>query len=178
MADADHPSTFPPASVLLVPDDHGDTVGGVLVARDSGYLAVVVQFHGTPVAGLSVQFFEVGEDTARGAPVGDPVLTDAAGIACASRVVPAGLYLCAVEKQEDAVIPTASDLEDPYELVLPVGRPYADLNDGVEFWVDEAGSGAGSSDRDEAARDANRDDEPPEAGVDGEQTGAEDRSTS
>ncbi len=61
------------------------------------------------------------------------VLTDDDGIARAARVVPAGLYVCAVENQDDLVVPTVADFADAYPVVLPVGRSYVDLNDGVEF---------------------------------------------
>ena len=128
-----YPSTFPAASLLVVPRNHGGTVSGVLVARDSGYLAVAVQFHGEAVAGIEVQFYFAGDDGERGEAIGGVVLTDQAGMARAARVVPAGLYVCAVENQDDLVVSTVADFADAYPVVLPVGRSYVDLNDGAEF---------------------------------------------
>jgi len=137
----DYPTTFPPASLLVVPRDHGSTVSGVLVARDSGYLTVQVQFHGDPVAGLEVHFFSAADDGARGDAIGEVVVTDDEGIARASRVLPAGLYVCAVEDQDDLVVSTVADFDDAYPVVLPVGRSYVDLHDGVEFGIQDDGGG-------------------------------------
>lgn len=137
----DYPTTFPPASLLVVPRDHGSTVSGVLVARDSGYLAVQVQFHGDPVAGLEVQFFLATDDGARADAIGEVVVTDDEGIARAPRVLPAGLYVCAVEDQDDLVVSTVADFDDAYPVVLPVGRSYVDLHDGVEFGSQDDGGG-------------------------------------
>jgi hypothetical protein len=130
-------STFPSAALMVVPRDDGKTVSGVLVARDSGYLAAQVQFHGNPVPGLEAQFY-FSNDGERGEALGDVVVTDQDGIARAARVVPAGLYVCAVENQADLLIPTVESFEDAYPVVLPVERPYADLNDGLEFAIDDA----------------------------------------
>jgi hypothetical protein len=121
------------ASLLVVPREHGGTVSGVLIARDSGYLAVEVSFHGDAVPGLKVQFYFATEDGERGDEIGNVVFTDDHGIACAQRVVPSGLYVCAVENQDDLVVSTVADFDDAYPVVLPVGRSYIDMNDGVEF---------------------------------------------
>ena len=129
-------STFPRAALLLPPREHGNTVSGVLVARDSGYLAVQVQFHGESVSDVEVQFFHA-EDDERGDAVGDAVKTDEDGIARALRVVPAGLYVCAVENQDDTVVPTVAEFDDAYPVVLPVGRSYVDMHDGPEFTADD-----------------------------------------
>jgi hypothetical protein len=153
-------STFPRAALLLPPREHGNTVSGVLIARDSGYLAVQVQFHGESVPDLAVQFFHC-QGGERGDAVGDAVKTDADGLARALRVVPAGLYVCAVENQDDAVVPTVTELDDAYPLVLPVGRSYVDLHDGPEFSADDDAD-ANEEDRDSAdddAGDASEDDQ-------------------
>jgi hypothetical protein len=134
-------STFPRAALLLPPREHGNTVSGVLVARDSGYLAVQVQFHGESVSDVEVQFFHA-EDHERGDAIGDAVKTDEDGIARALRVVPAGLYVCAVENQDDTVVPTVAEFDDAYPVVLPVGRSYVDMHDGPEFADDDAEDGA------------------------------------
>jgi hypothetical protein len=139
-------STFPPASLLVVPREDGKTVSGVLVARDSGYLAVEVSFHGEPVADLEVQFYLADDEGERGDAIGDPVTTDDDGIARAARVVPAGLYVCAVEDQDDLMVPTVTDFDDAYPVVLPVGRPYVDLHDGLEFGDQDEAAGDESSD--------------------------------
>ena len=159
----DYPTTFPPASLLVVPRDHGSTVSGVLVARDSGYLAVQVQFHGDPVAGLEVRFYVADEDGARGDAIGDGAATDDKGIARASRVLPAGLYVCAVKNQDDLVIPTVTDFDDAYPVVLPVGRSYVDLHVVPEFSTvasevaPESDSGDASKGDDEATEAAKPD---------------------
>lgn len=144
----DYSTTFHPASLLVVPRDHGGTVSGVLVARDSGYLAVQVQFHGNLVARLKVQFFHANDDGARGDAIGDVVTTDSDGIARAARVLPAGLYVCAVEDQDDLVVPTVADFDDSYPVVLPVGRSYVDMHDGPEFATDEPGDTSDGEDDD------------------------------
>ncbi len=149
---SDLPSTFPTAALLVVPKESEKTVSGVLVARDSGYLAVEVSFHGDPVAGLEVQFFFAADEGERGDAIGDAVTTNRDGIVRAARVVPAGLYVCAVENQDDAVVPTVAELDDAYPLVLPVGRSYADLHDGLEFDLGEGaeGNGEGTENGDDA----------------------------
>jgi len=60
----------------------------------------------------------------------------------ALRVVPAGLYVCAVENQDDTVVPTVAEFDDAYPVVLPVGRSYVDMHDGPEFADDDAEDGA------------------------------------
>ena len=138
------PSTFPAAALLVVPRESGETVSGVLVARDSGYLAVEIRFHGEPVADLEVQFFSATDEGERSDAIGDAVATDKDGIARAARVVPAGLYVCAVENQDDQVVTTVAEFDDAYPVVLPVGRPHADLHDGLEFEGSEGTEGADS----------------------------------
>jgi hypothetical protein len=145
-------STFPRAALLLPPREHGNTVSGVLVARDSGYLAVQVQFHGESVSDVEVRFFHAVDDE-RGDAVGDAVKTDEDGIARALRVVPAGLYVCAVENQDDTVVPTVAEYEDAYPVVLPVGRSYIDMHDGPEFTADDAKDGVDSAEADEDGSD-------------------------
>jgi len=141
------PSTFPAAALLVVPRESGETVSGVLVARDSGYLAVEIRFHGEPVADLEVQFFSATDEGERGDAIGDAVTTDTNGIARAARVVPAGLYVCAVENQDDLVVTTVAEFDAAYPVVMPVGRPHADLHDGLEFGdEDEAASDDGDGD--------------------------------
>jgi hypothetical protein len=143
------PSTFPAAALLVVPRESGETVSGVLVARDSGYLAIEIRFHGEPVADLEVQFFSATDGGERGDAIGDVVTTDTDGIARAARVVPAGLYVCAVENQDDLVVTTVAEFDDAYPVVLPVGRPHADLHDGLEFGDEnEATSDDGDGDPD------------------------------
>lgn len=145
-------STFPRAALLLPPREHGNTVSGVLVARDSGYLAVEVRFHGEPVTDLEVQFFHA-EDHERGDAIGDAVKTGEDGIARALRVVPAGLYVCAVENQNDTVVPTVAEFNDAYPVVLPVGRSYVDMHDGPEFTADDAKDGVDAAEADEDGPD-------------------------
>ena len=136
------PSTFPTAALLVVPKESGKTVSGVLVARDSGYLAVEVRFHGESVADLEVQFFSATDEGGRGDAIGDAVTTDEDGIACAARVVSAGLYVCAVENQDDLVVTTVAEFDDAYPVVLPVGRSHADLHDGLEFGSENEADGS------------------------------------
>lgn len=136
-------SNLPPAVVARVPRPAGSTLGAVLVARDCGYLAVCVLFHGVPQPGLEVAFREVA-DGKPGAALGTLVETDGAGIARLPRVVPAGLYLCEIERQEPALVATVTALDAPFIVVLPVGRPYHDVGEGPEHLVrgDDAGAAA------------------------------------
>lgn len=145
-------STFPRAALLLPPREHGNTVSGVLVARDSGYLAVQVQFHGESVSDVEVRFFHAVDDE-RGDAVGDAVKTDDDGIARALRVVPAGLYVCAVANQDDTVVPTVAEPDDAYPVVLPVGRSYVDMHDGPEFTADDAKDDVDATEADEDGLD-------------------------
>ena len=145
---SDLPSTFPPAALMVVPRGSGKPLSGVLVARDSGYLVVEVSFHGAPVAGLEVQFFLATHDGERGGAIGKTVSTDQDGIARATRVVPSGLYVCAIENQDDLVVTTVAELGDAYPVVLPVGRSYADMHDGLEFEGPDGAHSNGEGDKD------------------------------
>lgn len=71
-------------------------------------------------------------------------------------MVPAGLYVCAVENQDDLVVTTVAEFEDAYPVVLPVGRSYADLRDGLEF---EGSAGAETAGREEDDEEEDDDDE-------------------
>jgi hypothetical protein len=126
-------SPYPPASVARVPKPHESRLSGVLVARVMGYLAVRVQFHGDPVAGIEVKFSKANPDGSKADPIGDPVKTDERGHAGLDRLVPSALYVCEIEHQEPALVPVVHRLDGYHPLVLPIGRPHVDVNESPEF---------------------------------------------
>jgi hypothetical protein len=103
------------------------------VARDLGYLCVRVQFHGQPLLGAQVSFFDRGDDGQKGEAIGEAILTDEAGIVLADRLVPAGVYVCEVDQQPALLVTTVRDPNDVFPVVLPVGRPYHDLGEGRSY---------------------------------------------
>jgi hypothetical protein len=112
-----------------VPRPHEGALSGVLTLREMGYLTIKVQFHRVPEQGLTVRFFV----SKNGQQVGADLRTDEHGVVRVPRVVPAGLYHCEIERQTPTLVPTVQDLAHPYPVVLPVGRPYVDINERYEF---------------------------------------------
>lgn len=125
-------SPYPRGHVARVPDPHGDALGAVLVARPMGYLIVRIYFHRVPVAGLHVSFY-VSNDGEKGDAIGEEVVTDETGIARVDMLVPALEYVCEIENQPLARVTTVHALDDSYPLVLPIGRPYVDVDEDHEF---------------------------------------------
>lgn len=143
-------SPYPPAAVARVPaPDGGGAVSGLLVPRHMGYLHVRVLFHGQPQVGLEVAFFERGDDGAKGAAIGEKTTTGDDGVASVPRLVPAGLYVCEIEDQPPAEVPTVVSVDRAAPVVLPVGRPSVDAFEANEFEV----RGEGKGDEDEGDED-------------------------
>jgi hypothetical protein len=128
------------ACVARLPLEHGNRVGAVLAPRVRGYLAVRVHFDGYPVAGLAVRFFETDGQRRRGASLGEAVVTDEEGVARLERVVRFGSYLCEVADQRPTVVAAVARFDQPYPLVLPIGRPFVQLEAVHEFELDDGGA--------------------------------------
>lgn len=129
-------SPYPNGHVARVEDPHGGKLGAVLVPRPMGYLAVRLYFHRVPVQGLLVKFFEsAGGDGGgeKGAQVGEELRTNEAGLARVDMLVPAAAYVCEIEHQPPAIVTTVHALEDSFPLVLPIGRPFVDVDEDHEF---------------------------------------------
>lgn len=104
----------------------------MLVARPMGYLIVRIYFHRVPVEGLEVRFYS-SNDGEKGDEIGEAVRTTQTGIARVEMLVPAVEYVCEIENQPLARVTTVADLRDSYPLVLPIGRPYVDVDEDHEF---------------------------------------------
>ncbi|HLT36161.1 MAG TPA: hypothetical protein VK034_07745, partial [Enhygromyxa sp.] len=72
-------------------------------------------------------------DGEKGDPIGEPVRTDESGMARVEMLVPALEYLCEIENQPPTPVTTVHDLRESYPLVLPIGRPYVDVDEAHEF---------------------------------------------
>lgn len=68
-----------------------------------------------------------------GDPVGGQLTTDKNGMAKLTKPVPVGNYVCQVQYQPNTLVSTVSDPDDPFILVLPIGRPYYDFHNDYEF---------------------------------------------
>ena len=148
-------SVFPPAIVARLPGPKPGRLSAVLVARVMGYLAVRVQFHKDPVAGVEVKFSKATPDGKPGDALGKKT-TDEDGVARLDRLVLMGNYVCELEHQPPAVVQAVLDEEKPYPLILPVGRPYVDIDEEIEWddaFVDE------DADQDDGGDDDDEDDD-------------------
>lgn len=125
-------SPYPRGHVARVPDPHEDQISAVLVPRPMGYLIVRIYFHRVPVEGLQVEFF-VSNDGEKGDPIGVAVRTNDDGMARVDMLVPAVEYVCEIEDQPLARVTTVHDLDESYPLVLPIGRPFIDIDEAHEF---------------------------------------------
>lgn len=125
-------SPYPTSLVARVGVPHEDKKSAVLVPRPMGYLAVLVCFHRLPVNGVEVKFFR-SSDGEKGDAVGDAITTGKDGIARVDMLVPAEEYVCEIQDQPLAVVTTVSTFEDAFPLVLPIGRPYVDIDEEDEF---------------------------------------------
>jgi hypothetical protein len=132
--DDDTPQPLHVASVVRLPKGTSDRKSAVLAARAMGYLAIRLQFHGAPVAGLKVKFHRINDvdDDAPAAMDPERISADD-GVAFFPRLVPAGHYGVEVEHQPATVVPTVGDINAPYPVVLPIGRPLVDEADYEEF---------------------------------------------
>lgn len=125
-------SPYPRARIARVPDPHEDGLSAVLVPRPMGYLVVRIYFHRVPVEGLEVGFF-VSNDGEKGDQVGETMRTGEDGIARVDMLVPAIQYICEIERQPPAIVTTVHELDESYPLVLPIGRPFVDVDEDHEF---------------------------------------------
>jgi hypothetical protein len=125
-------SPYPHGHVARVLDPHEDKLGAVLVPRPMGYLVVRIYFHRVPVEGLEVKFFE-SSGGSKGAQVGDAIRTLEDGIARVDMLVPAIEYICEIERQPPATVTTVHSLAESFPLVLPIGRPFVDVDEDIEF---------------------------------------------
>lgn len=125
-------SPYPHGHVARVEDPHGGKLGAVLVPRPMGYLAVRIYFHRVPVQGLAVKFFE-RHGGSKGAQVGEELRTGEDGLARVDMLVPALEYVCEIENQLPATVTTVHAPDDSFPLVLPIGRPFVDVDEDHEF---------------------------------------------
>lgn len=131
---AESESPFPPANVARLPKNASGKKSAVLVARSMQYLAVRVLFHGVPVPGLKVQFAQIDDIDDQAPQKMEPQLTTPEnGVVCFPRLVVAGIYSCEVERQPATIVPTVGHLQEPYPIVLPVGRPLIEIRNIDEF---------------------------------------------
>jgi hypothetical protein len=115
-----------------------------VVLRDLGALAVQVFFHGLPMDALQIEFFKATPEGEAGEAIGQAVTTDAQGIAAIGHAVHAGTYVCRIEHQPDAIVATVEDPARPFPIVLPIGRPYLDIDGDAEFAVSDSTSAPAS----------------------------------
>ena len=101
--------------------------------KGKAFLSVIVFFHQEPIADLKVKFTAVSPGGATDAELGQEVKTDSEGVAKLLTPVPIGNYLCEVQYQPPTMITTVPDIEDPFILVLPIGRPYYDFDGDSPF---------------------------------------------
>jgi hypothetical protein len=107
---------------MRVPVPHEDKVSAVLVPRPMAFLAVQLLLDDECVAGLPVCFFKCEAEGDKGDAIGEPVRSDAEGVARLPRLMPSGTYLAEVEGQETPVIVnTVNSLEDAAPVYLPIG---------------------------------------------------------
>jgi hypothetical protein len=125
-------SPYPRGHVARVPDPHEDQISAVLVPRPMGYLIVRIYFHRVPVEGLEVAFY-ISNDGEKGDAIGTKVRTDEDGMAKVDMLVPAIEYVCEIENQPLARVTVVHDIDESYPLVLPIGRPYVDVDEDHEF---------------------------------------------
>lgn len=125
-------SPYPNGHVARVEDPHGGKLGAVLVPRPMGYLVVRIYFHRVPVKELVVKFYERSGGE-KGAQIGEEQRTGEDGIARIDMLVPAVEYVCEIENQPLAVVGTVGSLDDSFPLVLPIGRPFVDVDEDHEF---------------------------------------------
>jgi hypothetical protein len=116
----------PPACVAPVEGEEANTIA--LIPPHLEYLRVQILFHGVPVPELKVKL-----KTHDGVEVPSTGKSDAWGVVKASRLVPPGRYMCEIEHQDPAEVSSVASLSKAYPVVLPVGRPYADLRERSEF---------------------------------------------
>jgi hypothetical protein len=92
--------------------------------RILGYLSVRITFLDEPVVDLAVGFLDEGDAKVQGTPVTEK--TDATGCYSLKELFDVGTYVCQIEHQNKAEITTVERIESPFQLVLPIGRPYFD----------------------------------------------------
>ncbi len=130
-------SAYPTARVARLPSPATDKLSAVLIARPRACLIVRVTFHRAPCVGLTVKFSKVGDDGAAGDAVGEEVVTDGYGLAGVGFMVPAGLYVCAIQGQLPTIVSTVAAPGEAHPVVTPIDRPHFDVDESHE-WHDDA----------------------------------------
>lgn len=134
MPDEKIPPALHAASVARLPKGTADRKSAVLCARAMGILAIRLQFHGAPVVGLKVTFCRIAEIDDASPEDMSPVREAAEdGFVFFPRLVTAGHYAVKIEHQPPTVVPTVTSLDEPWPVILPVGRPLVDSGDFEEF---------------------------------------------
>jgi hypothetical protein len=124
---------FTIANVARLPK--GDSVhkSAVLVARVMGCLAVRLLFDQRPVPGANVRFYTGSDPEDTSGELTPHLTTDENGVAVFPRLVTRGLYTCSIDDQRNTVIPTVDHPNEPYPVVLPIGRPITDIGGASAF---------------------------------------------
>jgi hypothetical protein len=121
------------AYLARVPSPASGKVSAVLVPRSMGFLAVQLLFEGLPAVARQVQFFAcsdaAGDDgPSKGDALGDPMPSDDQGVARLSRLVPGGHYVCEIDGQEEALVPTVNRLSAAHPVYLPIDAEVVDMH--------------------------------------------------
>lgn len=126
-------SPYPVAHLARLPAKDSPLVSAVLVPRALAYLSIRITFHCEPLRDLAVELFEEAKPNQRGKSLAGVLRSDADGRVGLEFMVPAGRYICAIERQPDTAITTVKDFDQPFLVILPIGRPYFDLDEAPEF---------------------------------------------
>jgi hypothetical protein len=121
----------------------GQSLSGKLDEPILGWLSIAVIFLAEPVSDMAVWFYNQdgveqrnAEDPTRpkhryyepGDPNRNPAgWTDARGCFHITHQVPVGTYVCRLQGQQETEITTVEDQDDPFVVVLPIGRSYFDI---------------------------------------------------
>ena len=147
MASDQSDDDLPRAYLARVPSPAAGKVSAVLVPRSMGFLAVQLLFEGVPAVARQVQFFECLDDTSddgpsKGDALGDSMPSDNQGVARLSRLVPTGHYVCEIDGQEDALVPTVNRLSATHPVYLPIDAEVVDVRAHGADQAESTGEGA------------------------------------
>jgi hypothetical protein len=96
--------------------------------RGKGYLSVKLLFLDEPVSKLDVRFAQLDDGPAGPVPPA-AIPTTEQGVASHPEAVAAGRYKLQIPGQPDSEIVTVEKPDEPFVVVLPIGRPYFDIHD-------------------------------------------------
>jgi len=135
---------LPRAYLARVPFPTGGKVSAVLMPRSMGFLAVQLLFEGLPAVARQVQFFECSDNAgddgpSKGDALGDAMPSDDQGVARLPRLVPAGHYVCEIDGQEEALVPTVNRLSAAHPVYLPIDAEVVDMH---AHGAEDSGEGA------------------------------------